>query len=557
MIELGSNREWLGAQCSLPFFTTKFLGLKWHTHYEEWRQILEAEDRLLAEAPRGSHKSFFFSLAYPLWRIIRGTTDILLVSDSEDQARKNLRIIREKVEQTPSLKPLYPSTKELWGVDQAQFPNGSIVNTMGFGTSKRGEHPLLILCDDIESERNKMSREDKNRMYWAVVTGMAVPHTKLALLGTPLEFGDILEQASKRKDDLGKPVYRHWRKPITIDGVNQYPDIWTDEQIRQRKAEMGSIDFAREMMLERIDPETQPFKKDYETLYRILPEKFAYTVTACDPAYTEGDGDYTAIVTVKFTHGNHGYVVDCKRIKRTDPGDIVDELFKTIAAQQPDAVGIPKKKGEAVSYSFNERRVRQNEWGFKYVELPETQGKAHKTRIGGLVPRWEARTIHIHENMKDLLDEIYMFRLDDSHPHDDAIDALAHCFNPEMVAPNSRKTICSASRNIASWQTFLPRWSNGPRARAAAIRRNAFKKLESRIESSLGGFMGDNLEKVEVTYDHEVDGMHGSGKSLDRTVSTKPNTSLPEAADQTGNPGRLKIEYNVGKRPETKNIQSL
>jgi hypothetical protein len=430
---------WLLAQASLKYFTVKFLGLTWHSHYEEWRDLVEQWDRLLIEAPRGSHKSYFWSLTYPLWRIIRGKVDILLVSDSEDQARKNLRIIRETVEQNPFLAAIRPSTKELWGVDQIQFGNGTIVNTMGFGTSKRGEHPLLILPDDVESERNKMTRDDKNRMYWAVLSGMAVRGTKIALTGTPSEFGDLLEQASKRKNDDGTPVYYHWRKPVSEKMeplLSQYPDIWTDGELRKKKAEMGSIDFAREMMLQRIDPETQPFKKDFETLYDVLPDRFAYTVTACDPAYTEGDGDYTAIVTVKFTHGNHAYIVEAKRIKRSNPGDIVDELFKTIAIQEPDAVGLPKKKGEAVSYTFEERRTRGNEWDFKYVQLPETQGKAHKTRIGGLVPRWEARTIHIHKNMKDLLDEIYMFRLDDSHPHDDAIDALAHCFNPEMVAPN-------------------------------------------------------------------------------------------------------------------------
>lgn len=433
------ENQWLLAQVSLKYFTTKFLGLTWHDHYEEWRQLLEIYDRLLIEAPRGSHKSYFFSLAYPLWNVIRGKTDVLLVSDSEDQSRKNLRIIRDTVETNPFLSPLRPSTKELWGVDQAQFPNGTIINTMGFGTSKRGEHPLLILCDDIESERNKMSREDKNRMYWAVVTGMAVKGTKIAMLGTPLEFGDLLEQASKRKDENEIAVYVHWRKPVIVSEVNQYPDIWTDEDLKRKKAEMGSIDFAREMMLERIDPETQPFKKDYETLYESLPDKFQHIVTFCDPAYTEKDGDWTAIVTVKFTYGNHAYVSESKRIRRSDPGLIVDEIFKSIASQGTTTFGMAKRQGELISYSFNERRVRENRWDFQYVEVPETQSKKAKGRIGGLVPRWEARTIHIHKNMKDLLDEIYMFRLDDSHPHDDALDALAHCFNPLMAKPNPGK----------------------------------------------------------------------------------------------------------------------
>lgn len=434
------ENQWLLAQASLKYFTVKFLGLTWHDHYEEWRQLCEKNDRLLIEAPRGSHKTYFFSLAYPLWKIIRGKTDILLVSDSEDQSRKNLRIIRDTVESNPYLGALRPSTKELWGVDQAQFPNGTIINTMGFGTSKRGEHPLLILCDDIESERDKMSREDKNRMYWAVITGMAVNDTQIVMLGTPLEFGDLLEQTPRRVDESTKiPIYKHWRKPAFVNSVNQYPDIWNDEKMRLRKIEFGSIDWAREMMLERIDPETQPFKKDYETLYDILPEKFHLTVTFCDPAYTEGDGDWTAIVTVKFTYGNHAYVSEVKRFRRSDAGVIVDEIFKTINTQKSDVFGMAKKKGELIAYSFNERRTRENRWDFRYVELPETQSKNSKARIGGLVPRWESRSIHIHKNMKDFLDEIYMFRLDDSHPHDDALDALAHCFNPLMAQPNPGK----------------------------------------------------------------------------------------------------------------------
>jgi len=434
--------SWILAQTSLKFFTTQFLGLSWHSHYEEWRDLLEKYNRVLIQAPRGSRKSYFFSLTYPLWKIIRGKTDVLLVSDSEDQSRKNLRIIRDTVESNPFLEPLRPSTKELWGVDQAQFRNGTMINTMGFGTSKRGEHPLLILNDDIESERNKMSREDKNRMYWAVITGMAVNETQLITLGTPLEFGDILEQAEKRKQEDGTFIYKQWSKPVwnnMIDRVNQYPDLWTDAQIRFKLAEMGTLDFAREMMLQRIDPATQPFKKDYETLYSELPNNFAFTVTTCDPAYTEGDGDYTAIMTTKFTHGNHAYIVEAKRFRREDPGKIVDELFKTIAIHNPNAVGIPKKKGEVVSYTFKERRIRDQRYDFKYVELPETQGKASKARVGGLVPRWEARTIHVHKNMTDLLNEFYQFRLDDSHANDDMLDALAHCFNSEMVAPNSGK----------------------------------------------------------------------------------------------------------------------
>ena len=441
-------RFWQGCKASLKFFTTNALKLMWPKHYSEWEQTVESSQRAKLEAPRGSWKTYFFSLAYPLWRILRGKTEVLMVSDSEDQARKNLRTMRQFIESNETLAPMRPTTKELWGTDQVSFPNGSLVTIMGFGTSRRGTHPDLIIPDDIESESSKMSREDRDRMFFGVISGMALPHTKIAVVGTPLEFGDILQQLDKNE------AYKTWRRPALVNGVNQFSDIWTDEWLAFRRKEMGSINFSREMLLERIDPTTQPFKRDYETLYDQLPEKFAYTVTCCDPAYTENDGDYTAIVTVKFTHGNHAYISEAKRIRKEDPGMIVNELFKTINAQEPNAVGLPKKKGEAVSYSFRERQVRENRWDFSYVELPETQGKAHKTRIGGLVPRWEARSIHVHRNMKDLLEEFYQFRLDDSHPHDDQLDALAHCFNPEMVRPNDGKQFVPRSENTRAGVPF-------------------------------------------------------------------------------------------------------
>lgn len=421
--------RWQKARVSLRYFTVNMLGLKFPKHYAEWEEVVESSPRSLIESPRGSWKSYFFALAYPLWKILQGKTEVLMVSDSEDQARKNLRTLRQVIETNDVLAPMRPTTKELWGTDQVSFPNGSLVTIMGFGTSRRGLHPDIIIPDDIESESGKMSREDRNRMYFGVISGMATPKTKIAAVGTPLEFGDILQQLSKNE------AYRYWRRPALVAGENQFKDIWTDEWIKFRRKEMGPLNFAREMLLERIDPATQPFKREFETLYEELPSNFSYTATVCDPAYTENDGDYTAIMTVKFSHGNHAYISEAKRIRREDPGMIVNELFKSIASQCPDSVGIPKKRGEAVSYSFKERRIRENRWDFKYVELSETQGKAHKTRIGGLVPRWEARSIHVHKNMKDLLEEMYQFTLDDTHKNDDMLDALAHCFNPEMAEP--------------------------------------------------------------------------------------------------------------------------
>ncbi len=427
---------WQGCRTSLKFFTTKALGLKWPKHYSEWEQTVESSSRAKLEAPRGSWKTYFFSLAYPLWKILRGKTEVLMVSDSEDQARKNLRTMRQFIENNETLAPMRPTTKELWGTDQVSFPNGSLVTIMGFGTSRRGTHPDIIIPDDIESESSKMSREDRDRMFFGVISGMALPHTKIAVVGTPLEFGDVLQQLDKNE------AYKKWTRPAIVDGVNQYSDIWTDEWLAFRRLEMGSLNFAREMLLDRIDPATQPFKSEFAVFYKETPDNFARKVTVIDPAYTERDGDATAIVTVGFTHGNHAYVLEAKEVRRDDPGKIVDEIFRTIMSQNPDTVGIEKRAGEIVSYSFEERRTRENLWNFRYVELSHGGvSKGNRVRqVGGLVPRWEARAIHLHPDQKNLLEELYQFRLDDTgRGHDDLVDALAYCFHPDMSQPNTGK----------------------------------------------------------------------------------------------------------------------
>lgn len=428
---------WVLARTSLKYFTRKFFSYNWPTHYQDWSDLLEKNNRILVQAPRGHGKSVFFSLVYPLWRILSGKTEILLVSYSEDQVRRLIREIRIAVETIPFLEPLRPTTKELWGTDQLSFANGSFISGLGFGTSSRGRHPDVIIVDDPLKDLGGMTDEDQERAYFGVITGMAMEKTKLVTVGTPVNFGDLLEKLEKN------PAYAQWKKPaINADGSVLFPELKSKSFLEQTRQEMGSINFAREYLLQRIDPATQPFKKDFETTYTEAPnrERFMVVATVCDPAYTENDGDYTAIVTNGITHGNHGYVLRCDRVRKDDPGIIVDLLFTHIRDYRPDTVGIKRRKGDAISFSFNERRVRENQWNFKYVELMDTKSKLDRSRIGGLVPRWEARTIHIHKGMTDLLKEIYEFRFDDTHKNDDALDALADTYHPEMVQPNAGKS---------------------------------------------------------------------------------------------------------------------
>lgn len=441
MIELGQNREWVGAQFSLKFFMTRYLHdpktgklLQWLPHYEDWYRIAREEKRSNVESPRGHGKSVFWSYALPMWDVIRGGADFLLVSYSEGQVVELLRMIRQEIESNDFLAPIRPSTKEIWMADKLGFSDGGIVRGLGFGTSARGLHPKRIVGDDMLKDSGGISPNEQERFWLGVVAGMAMPETKIHAIGTPIDFDDLLEKLEHN------PVYFNWKKPALLkDGTPMCPQLFTAESLEFKRKEQGTLQFAREFMLERIDPATQPFKRDYETLYDSAPDRdrYMHVVTVADPAYTEKDGDATGIITMGITHGNHGYVLMASNIRREDPGLIVEEIYKHIRAYSPDAVGIKRRKGDAISFTFNERMVRENLGDFKYVELKDSGHK--KDRVGGMVPRWEARSLHIHKEMKELLRQLYEFRLDDSHAHDDMVDAMADCFSPELVSPNSGK----------------------------------------------------------------------------------------------------------------------
>lgn len=434
-----TKEAWLLAQASLKFFCVKFLGFYWPDFYQEWSDALDKHDRNLIECARGHGKSNLISMGYPLWRIIRGKWEGLIVSYSEDQAKRLIGDIRTQVMTNPLLEPIRPSSTEDWSADRASFPNGAKVKAIGFGTSSRGIHPDDIIVDDPLKDSGGMTLEDQERAYFGVICGMAMKHTRISVVGTPIAYNDLL---TKLEDPERGYVFKRY-PAIRPDGTVLFPQLWDRETLDKKRREMGSLHFAREYLLERIDPETQPFKAQYETLYEDLPGNFAWIVTVCDPAYSENDGDETAIVTCGITHGNHGYVIEAKAIRREEPGKIVDELFRTIQTHNPGVVGIEKRKGDALSYSFNEKRARLNCWNFKFVELSHGGvTKANRINsVGGLVPRWEARTIHVHRNQQRLLQEIYEYRLDDSHRHDDLVDALAYCFHPDMVAPNSGSSV--------------------------------------------------------------------------------------------------------------------
>ena len=68
--------------------------------------------------------------------------------------------------------------------------------------------------------------------------------------------------------------------------------------------------------------------------------------------------------------------------------------------------------------------------------------------------------------------------------------------------------------------------------------------------------MAMKLEQKKVTYNHSMDSQDKTSLDIDRNKSMEPNSGLRETIDGLGK-NRLRLQYNVGKNPQTKSIQSV
>ena len=189
----------LWAQQHLPGYFSRPFSLFHHWLVGQLRDLHQRRGtRLALVAPRGSAKSTWVSLAYPLWAAIhRHEPYIQLISDSQSQARLLLEALKREVEDNPALADAYPAAAgrgRVWGQDRIRLANGVVVEALGTGAKIRGrrnraERPSLIVVDDPENDGHVTSALQRERSWsWfnRAVANAGTPQTNVLVLGTAL-----------------------------------------------------------------------------------------------------------------------------------------------------------------------------------------------------------------------------------------------------------------------------------------------------------------------------------------------------------------------------------
>jgi hypothetical protein len=426
------------AKANFLFFCKYILNMDIGPHHIEWAAMLTQERRLLIECARGHGKSWFISKAYVLWQLFRNLApiDVLIVSFSEKQAIELLKMTSEEVMRNPNLSHLRPSSQQKWTETYLEFAGGHKVRGLGFGTSVRGLHPSHIIVDDPLKDEGGMNPEEQYKYFMGALSGTAVRQTQIVIIGTPLDSGDLLEQLESN------PIYKFKAYPAETSDRSAplFPTLFTLEELRRKEEEIGSLAYAREFLLQRIDPKTQVFKDQFRTINELktFPDDVILTRTIIDPAISQKEKACdSAIVTVSQDTRNHRWERETTLLKSDNPSQILDEVLRIAERYRdfPDYSIVIESEVFQKVLAFDLRaKLIERDLNIRVIEVRHQGNQGKHERIVGCQAKWEGRGIHLLPE-SPLIEQFRYYRPNIKGARIDAIDAYAWMDHPEVSQP--------------------------------------------------------------------------------------------------------------------------
>jgi len=328
----------------LALFSKEVLNLEIGPHIVAWSDLVSAQNRIGLNAARDHGKSAFFSYAYPIWRAWREPgCEVYVFSNTLEQAQEFLDIIlygRNNLKgmvDIPLVAKMVPERVGFHRSDprlrlnrsDARFTNGSRIRVAGYGKAMRGRHPKYVVLDDPINDEDMWSEtvRRKNIEYFkSAITNMVPPDGQLVVVGTPFSSNDLYGYLRKNRS------YVFAKFPGIVrssDGTERalFPYRWTLPQLKARRAEIGSVSFAREIMCEPISDDVSIFPEHlfppcFDDTLRLRMSKAeiqAHGLTVyfgVDIARSASVGaDYFVIFVIGRDRKGNQYVLDIRRSK--------------------------------------------------------------------------------------------------------------------------------------------------------------------------------------------------------------------------------------------------
>jgi predicted phage terminase large subunit-like protein len=397
----------------------------------------------LIEMPRGSSKTTIAGLAIPLWKLLYQEDKFTLyVSKADKHAQGQLESVRKQLannelilEVFGDLKPRR-SDEERWAKEKFETMTGVAMQARGKGSAIRGINhnnirPSTILVDDPQAKadvKSETMREDDKKWAFAELTPARAQiigsEGRMIALGTNLGPRSLV--SVWEKDPKWTVVKLEVKDK---DGDFIWPDYMNQEKYDAEKDSFAMAGLLSDFYLEYHNKEVVeselPFPLRFIYHEPPPPDTFMACATYADLATSEKRwADYSVVTTVGMTEKGMIYVLDCWMERTSSEERKVDEYFRQSLEWGSVFHGFESVAYQAVfGNSLREAMFRKSHY-FEVIAVP------HKTRkvdriMGALRSRYAGGYVKHRVRFPLLEAQLYDFRTDDSHEHDDGPDAVA------------------------------------------------------------------------------------------------------------------------------------
>lgn len=301
------------------------------------------------------------------------------------------------------------------------------------GRLHQNQRPDLLTLDDFETNKTKDSQAYIKQVRDHITEAMAglAPNGCILYCCNYLsEYGNVQWLIDRAKTDPGIRI-----RNIPIIAASGKP-AWdskyalTDEEaerdgkvsIEDKQRQLGSLVFSYEMMNQPIDDTLSEFKKEY--IQPITEKEVTQKETNCyitiDSAVSEKESaDYTGITINRVDAQNKWYVYTYRL--KVNSKDLIDHLFYLWVTHKPKFIGLEETTFTLAIQPFLQDEMRKRNQFFNVTPIKH-KGMHKETRIRGLIPRWESRSLFLVGSNMELLDEMRTFP---RGQHDDVLDSLS------------------------------------------------------------------------------------------------------------------------------------
>ena len=240
--------EYFLAECFTDYlyFAETVLGFEIAEYHKEWYSLLEKWSRLCIIAFRGSGKTSFVA-GYFIWiALFRENLNFLIVSNTFDQSKEVLKLVRRMICDNELLREYMPVGKEsVWKATELTLKTGCTFYCKTYGENVRGLRIDYLLAD--EGGRY----EDKTIFWTAISPTVQLNRGRICVIGTKISNGDLLCELENNDEYFSQeyPAEKDgevlWKQKYTL----LEHDTMFQRSLKLIKKELGELAYTQEYLL--------------------------------------------------------------------------------------------------------------------------------------------------------------------------------------------------------------------------------------------------------------------------------------------------------------------